>query len=527
MPNSRLLKKVLLSFFLVISLLSLVSTASAQRRPSARPKPQPSPQASPQAAKIRLRWSGRPNISRYRVQVARDERFADIAVDSVVVGLETIVADLAPGRYFWRVAPAAQETGTFSEAKPIQVEANVVNESTITMAEPVVTTRVANTTGWRTTTGYVQKPLAAHLRSATNFDLVGVSADGMVYALDGASGMALWTARFRPNARRGEATGNGGAQAFTPVIFNASQGLANVLVAFDAGVRALEGATGRELWRVQLDEEATSGVAADYNQQTTSRLVVIYGGGKTLLIINPENGQVINKTKIGSPVVGSPVPFVHDNTREMALTLKDGTLQVRAEDGTLNVETKINTKFTTAPVYVKGPYVEMILVGMERGLIAFEASDLHPMGKIDFSRDGPRGTLNVSDLDGDGAPEVIAVTDTGRVATISTITGQVAWVADGATDADSAAFADLDGDGVQDVIVAAGTKFAQGLSGRDGRLLWTAEEENARGAQAQQMARSLVIAKAGNSSFLVGSDSTNTGLRAIELPRLGQRAASQ
>ena len=109
--------------------------------------------------------------------------------------------------------------------------------------------------------------------------------------------------------------------------------------------------------------------------------------------------------------------------RGLALALKDGTLQVRAEDGSLSVETKINTKFTTAPVFVQGPYVAMLLVGMEKGLIAFDVSDLHPLGKIDFSRDGPRGTLTVSDLDGDGAPEVIAVTDGGRVVAVSTISG--------------------------------------------------------------------------------------------------------
>ncbi len=339
--------------------------------------------------------------------------------------------------------------------------------------------------------------------------------------------MALWTARFRPNARRGEQTGNGGAQPFTPVIFNSAQGLANVLVAFDAGVRALEGATGRELWRVQLEEEATSGVAADFGQQTARELVVIAGGGKTMLLINPESGQIINRTKVGSNVIGSPVPFVYKNVRGLALALKDGTLQVRAEDGSLSVETKINTKFTTAPVFVQGPYVAMILVGMEKGLIAFDVSDLHPLGKIDFSRDGPRGTLTVSDLDGDGAPEVIAVTDSGRVVAISTITGQTTWVAEGATDADSAALADLDGDGVQDVLVAARTKFALGFSGRDGKLLWAADEESPRATSVQPTARSLVIAKTGNSSFLVGSDATSTGLRAIELPRLGQRAASQ
>ncbi|HMF54837.1 MAG TPA: PQQ-binding-like beta-propeller repeat protein, partial [Pyrinomonadaceae bacterium] len=355
-----------------------------------------------------------------------------------------------------------------------------------------------------------------------------VNSDGMVFALDGASGMALWTARFRPNALRGEQTGNSGAEAFTPVIFNSAQGLANVLVAFDAGVRALEGATGRELWRVRLEEAVSSGVAADFGQQTASELAIIANGGKTLLLINPESGQVLSKTDVGSSVVGSPVSFAYKNTHGIALALKEGVLQVRAEDGSLSVETKLNTKFTTAPVFVQGPYIAMILVGMESGLIAFDPSDLHPLGKIDFPHDRPRGILTVSDLDGDGAPEVIAVTEAGRVVAISTITGQPAWVAEGATDADSAAFADLDGDGVQDVLVAAGAKFALGFAGRDGKLLWTAEEEGSRGGtSAQQNSRSLVIAKAGNSSFLVGSDSNSTGLRAIELPKPGPRAASQ
>src|SRR5262245_58370558 len=52
----------------------------------------------------RVRWGPRPGVTRYRLQLARDLDFTDIVFDRVVHSNEYQLDELAPGRYFWRVA---------------------------------------------------------------------------------------------------------------------------------------------------------------------------------------------------------------------------------------------------------------------------------------------------------------------------------------------------------------------------------------------------------------------------------------
>src|SRR6185436_7741552 len=91
--------------------------------------------------------------------------------------------------------------------------------------------------GWRTVTGNISYPLAAHLRSTTALDLVGTNSNGTVYALDGANGSALWTTRLRLNSNVITETA---LSNFAPILFNRRDGLANVVIGFEGGVRALE-----------------------------------------------------------------------------------------------------------------------------------------------------------------------------------------------------------------------------------------------------------------------------------------------
>ena len=63
--------------------------------------------ANPQtnSTEVHLRWGSRPGVSRYRLQLASDNAFADIVFDRVVAGNEYQIKDLPAGRYFWRIAP--------------------------------------------------------------------------------------------------------------------------------------------------------------------------------------------------------------------------------------------------------------------------------------------------------------------------------------------------------------------------------------------------------------------------------------
>ncbi|MGB7924004.1 MAG: hypothetical protein WCF57_12225, partial [Pyrinomonadaceae bacterium] len=98
-----------------------------------------------------IRWSGRPGIKRYRLQLARDEKFTDIIFDRAVTGLEYRVTELPPGSYYWRVAPAAGETGIYSTPAPVQVGSS--SSSSGGAAGAALTP--ADNTGWRTATGNV------------------------------------------------------------------------------------------------------------------------------------------------------------------------------------------------------------------------------------------------------------------------------------------------------------------------------------------------------------------------------------
>src|SRR5436309_2134797 len=71
---------------------------------------------------VHLRWSPRPGVSRYRLQLASDSAFADILFDRVVAGSDYQIKDLPPGRYFWRIAPLTDKLGEFSSAGSIEVE---------------------------------------------------------------------------------------------------------------------------------------------------------------------------------------------------------------------------------------------------------------------------------------------------------------------------------------------------------------------------------------------------------------------
>jgi outer membrane protein assembly factor BamB len=366
--------------------------------------------------------------------------------------------------------------------------------------------------------------MLAPLRSGAMLDLVGVNEEGMVYALDGTNGVALWTARFRPRARRGEATGNGGAQPVTPIIVPTGRGTSNVVVAFEGGVRALEGGTGRELWKATVAGRAASGAAADLDGDGTAEVYVVSDGTPTLTVLAGDTGKVIAQSALDAAAVGAPSIFRTQGVRGVVLAYEAGLIEVRSGNAERALSIKLDAQMTTPPLFVQAGGGAIVLIGTERGLIALNANDLKPLWRVATDEDAPRGMLASTDLDGDGVPDAVMVTRRGRTVAVNTVNGKIMWYSTGATDAASAAFADLDGDGTQDVIVAAGPAFAAGYSGRSGEMIWRAEDESRRagtgtGTSAGSV-RGLVASPVGSGStgYLIGSDSARTGLRAVSLP---------
>jgi outer membrane protein assembly factor BamB len=520
MPNKcrLMLRFILLTF--VIALFPASSIVAQTADPTAQAK-----------TSLHLRWPGQQGVLRYRLQLAKDDQFKDIVFDRAVYGTEYVVTELAAGHYFWRVAPAVKETGTYSAARPI----DIVEEGRTEPPQNTTTTTAAllptGNAGWRTTTGAIAQPMVAHLRSASSFDLVGVNSDGMVYALDGANGVAMWTARFRPSAKRGEATGNSGAPTFTPVLIDGRSGQTNVVGAFEGGVRALDGTTGREVWRAMLKERPLYGAVASPEGGGAKTLLIATGGAPSLTVINPANGQTISEVKLDGAVIAQPVPFPLGNGSGVALALDGGLLEVRKSDGERVRFIKMDTTITTPPLVVQSPRATIILVGTESGLISINADDFKPIGRIATEGDAPTGMLSSADLDADGALEVLMLTRRGRLVAVGTTDGKIKWYTSGATDAASPAFADLNNDGTLDVLVAASEDFARGYSGRDGSLLWKAEEEIKSPTQTStpNQARALVVGSLGDGAnvFVVGTDTMRTGLRAVGLPKDSVKAAKE
>lgn len=502
--------------------------AAAQRRAA---KGQKADAAAPAAAtsqeaglSVTFRWKGQPGVERYRLQVARDRNFDDVVFDQAVSGRQHVV-QIQAGNYFWRVAPAVSETGRYSEPQAAEITA-----ATRLVEERVVMTS-AGEGGWRTATGEMPRPVPVRLRAGgSGLDLVGVNTDGTVYAIDGTNGVALWASRYNPSARRGDPSPDPPA-LFSPLALPAGDGRpTRVVVAFDGGLRALVGETGREVWRASLQGRATAGTVADVDGDGQPEVLAVLADPHALVVLSGETGRVVSNPRLGGRAVGAPAPLVLGAERAVVVALADGTVEAWRAGGERLRAVNIESNVTTGPIIVPTSRDQIVVVGCEKGLMALAAADLKPLGRIDTGQDAPRGSLTSADVDGDGTVEVMMVTRGGRVALIGTTDGRIRWVAEGAPDADSVTLADLDSDGVLDVLAPAGPSFASGFSGKDGTLIWRVEEDARRAGTPADPARprALVVTRpTPEQIYLVGGDPSRTGLRAVELPKGSARTAER
>ena len=487
---------------------------------SQTPDPNQKPVARQLPPSILVRWQGKPGITRYRLQLATDEKFEDIVFDQAVEGRQYVVKDLPPGNYFWRVAPAAAET---SVAYSTPERVTLGSEPKVAVASVVMP---ADATGWRVATGEVVKVAPASLRPGGVVDFVGLGPDGRVFAVDGASGISLWTSRYNPAA--GSQSPSPAAVSFVPLVVGDPVRGAYVVVATQGGVRALLGDTGRETWRASLEGTAVSGAAADLDGDGKPELAVVTEGPEMLYVVNPLTGRVLAGQKLSGATAGPPYPFEAGGQRGVLLGMKNGRVEFRGADGQVISEAKLDEDVTTSPLVTRRGEMSFMAVGGNSALWALSVPDLKVLGAIRAEDDSVRGSLAAADVDGDGSTEIVMVTKRGRVALVSTDDGTVRWFAEGGEAAASAAFADVNGDGVLDVIVpGAGNTFALAFSGRDGSLVMRVEESGKTVPNPGTRTRSLVVTPAlGGGGWLVGGDPAGTGLRAVELPKGSVKTAS-
>lgn len=488
-----------------------------------------SQQAGPQAkSELHLVWEGIPGINRYRLQVSTDAQFTDLVFDRAVEGHEFVISGLPLGHYYWRVAPAAGETGTFSNSRTVEIASVAKIDSTLNNTQ-TSNPKPPSKTGWSAATGTITQPLALFLRDQSAPDVVGVNSDGMVYALDATDGTALWTARFRPSAKRGEPTGNGGALPFQPLALGAAGGLQNVLVAFDDGVRAIEGVTGRELWRTHLTGRAASAAVGDLNGDGAMEVVVFQDNPLGLSILDARTGSFITQLKSELPeaaAVGAPLAVNSKTESGVLLALANGTLDLRNVKGEHIRSTKLDVQFTTPPIIVQTPQHTLAMVGTDHGLIAIDVATLKPLWRVATEGDAPRGQLVAADLDNDGTPEIVMITRRDRTVVVGTGNGKIKWYANIPNRAGTPILTDLNGDGLTDVLIASDSTNLLGHDGRSGALIFGNERGIVipAGAVADEHATYQTCAyvpgrgNSGAAAFVVCNDPAGGGLRADGLP---------
>ena len=496
--------------------------------------PYPSNSATPagQLTSAHLRWGARPGVFRYRLQLASDREFNDTIFDRVVSGNEYEVSDLLPGRYFWRVAALSDKPLQFSSAGVIDVSPAIRKPDTTVdttsprqpinprTPNPATANRVMTGDGWRALIGEVSGPALAHLRSANALDVVSVNNAGVVYALDADSGVVLWTARPQPPLTGSPRVG---AAPIAPLLVRSRNGLDNVVMLANGTARALDGASGRELWRTVLPAPASSGVALD------SQLFIIDNSLQRLFLIDSLTGKLSAQTALPSRAFGAPVAFAHAGKRGVMIAFENGGLELRDVAGKLIRSGNAGSPATTKPLFVSGPGSGgLVLLGTRGGLTAFDSEDLRALGRVALKDDTPRGTLSAADLSGDGVAEVIMLTEHGRVVAVNAVDGKILWESSSTNDAQSVAFADVDGDHVLDILVAGGQTFAMALSGRDGSVIWKEDELALVANHATSLApRSVLAAPHGSGILLIGIDPSRIGLRAIAFPMGTVKPASR
>jgi outer membrane protein assembly factor BamB len=368
-------------------------------------------------------------------------------------------------------------------------------------------------------TGEISTPMAVQLRNGSGPDFVGVNSEGTVYALAGTDGIALWTARYkRGRSREGRFTVP--QKQFVPVLIPSTP--ARMIVAFDKGVRALEGTTGRELWSTELPGRALMGLAVISEGRADPEVYLIDEKLDQMFMLNGGTGKIEAQIRLKDQAVATPLYFASKDFRALLIPVRGGSIELRKAEGEYLRSIDIGAEITTAPVLVETSRGTWLWVGTRKGLIAFDTDDFQKVALIALDGDYPIGSLSIAASESYKATDLVMTTNDGRIVAADITTLKVRWSAEGSSNATAAAFADLDDDGRLDVIIPGKNAFAIALSGLDGSLIWQsdAKESNEDKTKTESLPRSLSTARVSDGRLLVvGTDPALAGLRAQEVRR--------
>lgn len=504
--SSKRRKSFLLTILLLIACAFVGPSGSAQLKPTAQ-----------------IVWAQQPGITTYRLQIANDEQFNDVLFDRLITGSEYVVQELEVGNYFWRVAPAGIETVKFQKAAPFAVRMPKVVPAPVPL-KLVVKTPPPDTSvrtrhalpGWSVATGEIVRLLSAQLRKGAPRDFLGVNSQGKVYALDGTRGIALWTAAFNVGAA-GDERVRSLYNNFAPLLVDSRYG-ARVVVAFDKGIRALDGSTGREVWSTRIAGRPSGGTLINAD------LYLVGEKAEKLVVLDSSTGQLKSQIELRDEAVGPPVLLTNPGEPQLLVPLRDGLIELVTVQGKYVRSFKLGTEVTAQPKVVATANRSIVLIGLKNGLVAFDAENVQPLGRIAIEGgDYPLGELSILDLNGDSVPEALLTTNTGRVLCVDVADGKINWSTDAGNMLTVPAFADLDADAKLDVLLPGANNFAIGISGLSGKVIWESGEEATLAASKSMRTLAIATVEEGR-LILVGTDRVAAGLRAFEVQRSGSRS---
>jgi len=253
---------------------------------------------------IQIKWHLQPGVSRYRLQLATDPEFSDIVFDRAVNGSNYTVTDLPRGHYYWRVAPAVEETGRFSNPLPAGEYAPEVPSLPVKEAS---NTNIRNAReGWRVVAGRSLSPVGVRQLDGGGLYLFASDSKGGVYAFDGRSGEPRWS--FAP--REGTPSSQRGSAAQFLSSADKAGGITRLLLSSPSGLRALDLSTGQLLWDKELAGSPSGFAAVDFRGTGDTDFVVVIRDPSSVTILDSASGAPISEVKLERQVIGRPVPYI-------------------------------------------------------------------------------------------------------------------------------------------------------------------------------------------------------------------------
>lgn len=230
-------------------------------------------------------------------------------------------------------------------------------------------------------------------------------------------------AQFTPSAAAGivwrDKIGAAGAYVFTPAVADGSVFAAGA----DGALARFDGASGKQLWRIDTGHKLSGGVGAGDN-------LVLVGTDKGRVLAYGFDGKPLWQAQLSSEVLSAPqvaggvVVVRSADDRIFGLDAKDGSRKWFYQRSTpvLTLRSHAGVLITRGAVFAGLPAGRLVALDLASGNAAWEATVAEPRGATELERITDITSLPVAD-----ANEVCAVAYQGRVACFDIHNGNLLW----------------------------------------------------------------------------------------------------